>query len=99
MSEKNILQQLYDGNIVLSADIGVNNPELQTANTLAEDAQIRFAKNLVDSDREEFNKVYDLYDRASQIYYYECFAYGFRLGVTLLHEALSGVDVLSKHGT
>ena len=99
MVKKNILQQLFDGKVYPSANIGVGNPELHTANWLAEDAKVQFAKKLLDSDREEFNKIYELYSNASGIYSYESFAHGFKLGVTLLHEALSDADGLTKHST
>ena len=99
MAEKNILQQLFDGKVIPSMNIGVDNPELHKANRLAEDAKIRFAKNLPDSDHEGFNKVHELYDKAFRIYFYESFAHGFKLGVTLLHEALSDTDALTKHST
>ena len=99
MVEKNLLQQLFDGKVFPSANIGVGNPELHTATRLAEDAKVKFAKKLPDIDREEFNQIYDLHDKASGIYSYESFAHGFKLGVTLLHEALSDADGLTKHST
>ena len=97
MIEKNILRQLYDGKVYPSANVGVNSSELEKANELAEDAKVAFAKTLSDSDRKEFDELYELHRKSYAIYSYECFAHGFKLGVTLLYEALKDADSLTKH--
>ena len=92
-----LLQQLFDGKVHPSANIGIDNAELHNANKDAEEAKADFAKKVPGSNLEDFDKIYELYEKAFKIYYYECFAYGFRLGVTLLYEALKDADSLTKH--
>ena len=97
MIEKSVLQRLFEGKVHPSANIGVDNAELHNANKDAEEARVDFVKKLPESDRGDFDEIYELYDKAFRIYHYECFAHGFKLGVTLLHEALSDQNNLTKH--
>lgn len=81
---KNILQQLFDGEVYPAEDI-IGNRKL--SKRLAEE-KAAFIKSLSEHDREMFQKVDDLNDESANIYGYECFAHGFKLGATLLFEAL-----------
>jgi len=99
MTEKDILKQLFNGRVYPSENIGVNNSALHKANAIAEDAKVNFSKKITECDRAEFNEIFDLYYNAFRIYHYECFSHGFKLGVTLMHEALRDSDTLTRHSS
>lgn len=95
--DKNILQQLYDGKIYPAENIGDGNPELQKLNDRAAGEKAEFIKSLSETDRANFQIVTDLNDEAAAFYGYECFAYGFKLAVSLLLESLSGKEGLARN--
>ena len=91
MMNKNILKQLYDGEIYPAENIiGNANPELQKINERLAEEKAAFIKSLSEADRAKFQSVDDLNDESAALYGYECFAYGFKLAVSLMTESMSG---------
>jgi len=95
--EKNILRRLFDGEIYPAENIKPDTPEYNETLEALEKEKEYFSKYLTGADAERFKKANDLYFEIIDIYGYECFAHGFRLGVTLLHEALSNKDDLARN--
>lgn len=95
---KNILQQLYDGEIYPAENIGLKNPELQKMNDRLSEAKDVFIKNLSESDLVNFEKVDDLNGESAALYGYECFVHGFKLAASLLFEALNGMVGVTRNG-
>ena len=94
--KKSILQDLYDGKIYPSENIiDVDSPDYQKVNSALMDEKERFTQNLSDGDRELFAKIEDLHYELNGVYSYQSFAHGFRLGVRLMAEALTGDDDVS----
>lgn len=93
---KSILQQLYSGEIYPSENIGSDNPEVQRLNGLVAEEKKRFVESLTDSTREEFLKLDDLQHDSAALYAYESFAHGYKLGATLLFEALKDSQNLAR---
>jgi len=85
---KSILEQLFFGEICPSENIGKDSPEYKKAQSLFADEKAKFSQELSDNHRENFQKLEELQNKAAGIYSYECFAHGFRLGLTFLHETL-----------
>ena len=91
MMNKNILKQLYDGEIYPAENIiGNANPELQKINERLAEEKAAFIKSLSEADRAKFQSVDDLNDESAALYGYECFAHGFKLAVSLMTESMSG---------
>ena len=89
---KNILQQLFFGEVYPSENIGSDNPELQKMQSTLTDEKSKFAESLPDNYHEGFQSLSELQNNCAGIYSYECFAYGFKLATTLLLESLSGTS-------
>jgi hypothetical protein len=85
---KTILQQLFDGEIYPAEAINPDKTDAESfkINNLILDETEYFYKLLSEKDIERFDKLEELYNRSSAIYGYDCFAYGFRLGASLLIE-------------
>lgn len=94
---KNILQQLYDGEIYPAENIGDGNPELQNLNDRVAQEKVKFIKSLSENDRANFQKMDDLNGESAAFYGYECFVYGFKLAASLLLESLSGANGLARN--
>ena len=94
---KSILQLLFDGKIYPSENIGVSNPDVHEANSRLNDAKTDFSKGMSDSERDDFNKLDDLYYKSAGVYNYESFAHGFKLGVALMLEVMSDTDSLFRN--
>ena len=92
----NILQQLFDGKIYPSENIGIDNPQIQKANGIVADEKERFISGLSESSREDFNRLDDLQGESAALYAYESFVHGYKLGITLLIEALSDSKGLAR---
>jgi len=89
---KNILQQLFDGEIYPSESLCFGKPEYTRISKALADTKKRFVQNLSDADGKEFEKMEDLYNQLTSLYSYEGFVSGYRTGVTLLHEGLKETD-------
>ena len=85
---RNIVEQLFFGDICPSEHIGNDSPEYQKAQSLLADAKARFSQCLSEADRDEFQKLEELQNKAAGIYSYECFAHGFKLAASLLVEVV-----------
>jgi hypothetical protein len=85
---KSILESLFNGEIYPSEDIGADNQELRKLNSKIAEAKKVFLNNLSDRDQEIFQEVENLQNDYDNLYIYEAFTYGYRLGVRLLFEAL-----------
>jgi len=84
------MEQLFFGDICPSEHIGNDSPEYQKVQSLLADAKAKFLQCLSEADREEFQKLEELQNRAAGIYSYECFVCGFKLAISLLIEAMGG---------
>ena len=95
---KNILQQLYDGEIYPAENIGHRNPDLQQINDRLSEEKDKLIKSLSENDRANFQAVDDLSGESAAIYGYECFAHGFKLAVSLLLESMNDAAGLVRNG-
>lgn len=94
---KSILQQLFDGEIYPSQNTNPDSPEYNGTKRSLVEGKEYFLKTLPEHDRDRFKKLDDLYFDMSDIYGYESFVYGFRLGVRLMTETLdTTVDITLK---
>ena len=83
---KTILRHLYDGELNPSESIGTDNDKLKfTLDMLSEEKEL-FSKTLTDDNRENFCNINKLYYEILDTHGYECFTYGFKLGIMLMHE-------------
>ena len=91
---KNILERLFEGEINPSESIGLDNLELLEIYEHLAIEKPKLLDKLSDSVREDMEHLDELIDNAKYIYSKECFIYGFKLGITLLVDALSDKDSL-----
>ena len=94
---KNILKQLYMGEVYPSENIGHDNPQVQKFNGLVADEKKKFVDSLSESSLEDFNKLDDLQNESAALYAYESFIHGYKLGIALLFEALNDSKNLAKN--
>ena len=94
---KSILRQLYEGEIYPSENIGYDNPQIQKFNGLLSDEKKKFMDSLLDNAREDFHKLDDLQNESAALYAYESFVHGYKLGITLLFEALCDSKGLARN--
>ena len=94
---KNILQQLYDGEIYPAENIGKGNPELQKINDRLSEAKEQFVASLSENDHANFQRVDDLSGESAALYGYECFAHGFKLAVSFLMESMNSAECLVQN--
>jgi len=87
---RNIVEQLFFGDICPSEHIGNDSSEYQKAKSLLTDAKAKFSQCLSEADREEFQRLEELQNKAAGIYSHECFVYGFKLAGSLLMEVVGG---------
>ena len=90
--DKNILQQLFEGSLRPFEEIKPNSPEHNAAKDSLGEEKEHFFKTLSGDEAERFRRLNDLYLETLEMYSYESFEYGFRLGVVLLLETLNGKD-------
>jgi len=91
---KSILERMFDGELNPSENIGLDNSELLEIYEQLAIEKPKLLDKLPDSVREDMEHVDELVDQAKYIYSKECFTYGFKLGITLLVDALSDKDNL-----
>jgi len=91
---KKILERLFDGEINPSENIGLDNSELLEIYEQLAIEKPKLLEKLSDNVREDMESVDELVDQAKYIYSKECFIYGFKLGITLLVDALNDKDSL-----
>ena len=85
---KSILQSLFDGEVYPAEEIKGSAQENSALNQKIVDEREYFKSILSEENQERMESLNDLeYDRASA-YGFECFAYGFRLGVALILEIM-----------
>ena len=91
---KSILERLFDGELNPAESIGLDNSELLEIYEQLAIKKPKLLEKLPDSIREDMECVDELVDQAKYIYSKECFSYGFKLGITLLVDALSDKESL-----
>jgi len=85
---RSIMEQLFFGDICPTEHIGNDSTEYQKAQSLLADAKAKFSQCLSEADREEFQRLEELQNKAAGIYSYECFAHSFKLAASLLVEVV-----------
>ncbi len=84
----NILEELYFGNIRPNVNYDKHSP-LAELDRLYEKNRENLLKTLNDSEKETFEKFTDTQSEMEDIVHYQKFAYGFRLGASLMAAALN----------
>ena len=92
MSKKNILQQLFDGELCPAEKICVGKSEYYKLNDALNDEKDRLLKLIPGNNNDTFDKMDDLHNSLCNMFSYEGFASGYRVGIMLLFEALKGED-------
>lgn len=93
---KSLLQQLYDGEIYPAENINPKGLEYREVRRRISDEKEHFKKALSLDEGKRFQRLDELYDRASALYSFEHFAYGFKLGIALMAETLTETNVLNR---
>ena len=93
---KNILQQLFDGELYPSENLCVNTPEYKRINEALGKEKEQFEATLSEGNCKHFEKLEGLYLELASLFSYEGFASGYRLGIMLLFEALKDPDSSTK---
>ena len=93
---KNILQQLFDGEIYPSESLCVNTPEYKRISGALRKGKEQFEATLSDGGCEQFERIAGLYLELASLFSYEGFASGYRLGIMLLFGALKDPDGSTK---
>ena len=91
---KTLLQQLYD-EVYLAEQIVPKSPEYKELLRKLSVEKEYLREKLSESDRERFDEIGSMYLEIASLCGYEDFAYGFRLGVGLMVEALADEKGLS----
>ncbi len=94
---KTLLQQLYDGEIYPSENIKPKEPRYTELNRAIGNEKSYFMNTLSEDDRKRFKELDNMYYQMLAMDTYEHYKYGFRLGVSLLIEALKGSDELARN--
>ena len=95
-TKKNILEQLFDGEIFPSEEINESDPKSRELTNAISAEREHLSAILSDSEREHLDKLNALHNESAWLYGYHCFAYGFRLGAKILIEVLDGDKIESK---
>jgi len=90
--EENILEQLFDGRIFPEESLCLNNPEYHKVNKAFNKEKDRLLKLVPDSDFQTFSTMEDLHNKLCNIFGFEGFVTGYKLGIKLLFEALKRSD-------
>lgn len=85
-----ILKDWYSGDIHPSEDISPHNTEYIALCKIIQEEQAYLDKLLSPEDREHLNRLESASLGRSSEYAYESFAYGFKLGLLLMHEVTKG---------
>ena len=86
---KSILQQLYDGEVYPSENIKCYSPEYRELGSKIDEEKQYFKATLSPDDWSRFDKLEDMLYERSSAYSFANFTYGFRLGGSLMVEALA----------
>jgi len=86
--DKSILGRLYNGELYPSEDILPNSAEYRAMSHAINDEKQYFQGKLSESDLQRYEKMEELIHEADDIYCYENFLCGFRLGAGLMIEIL-----------
>ncbi|OPX87135.1 DUF6809 family protein [Pelotomaculum sp. PtaB.Bin117] len=94
---KNLLQQLYDGEIYPREVITCEGPKYRELTRKIIDETEYFKKILLPEDWKRFEKLDDMKFERSSDYTFANFTYGFQLGVGLIVEALANGGKLVRN--
>ena len=90
--QKSIIEALFNGEIYPAESAGSDNPKYaKIIGELSEEKE-RLLEMLSDSTREFYKKVERLQNEANDIYCFDCFSRGFRLGAMLMLETIDSAD-------
>ena len=85
---KSVLEQFFDGRVYPKENITCDNPKYRAALENRAELKKDFYKRLSDDDTLTFDNLETLSYEMESYFNYECFAYGFRIGIAFLLEAL-----------
>lgn len=91
---KTIIEELYNGNLFPSARNASKNPQYQISGNKVNDEMNKWKTKLT---KEDYDRLIDLLDLHSQIHDMDTtssFAYGFKLGASIMLEVLNGKSEL-----
>ena len=89
---KSTLKSLFNSGIYPFEEIVPKDPEYRTINRQISEMEEYFSQRMTPDDAKKFERLAELYSRSISIYACDSFAYGFRLGVTLMGEAFVGEE-------
>lgn len=87
---KNILENLYDGNIYPAELIISKNPEYQPLSQKVSDVMDIWRKKLSEDDYNQLESLLDLRSELGSMEASASFMYGFKLGALIMMEVLDG---------
>lgn len=87
--ENSILKKLYDGEIIPMEDLQITDPNYDESSQKLSDVKELFTKSLSETDRQLFVKIEMLNCICSNIYDFENFTQGFKIGAQLMLEMLN----------
>ena len=86
---RNILDELWYGNITPFSQCKVNTPEMKELVELISRHDAAIEKALSAEQKEVFEKYHECMDELNSMFIIQAFKYGFRLGSRLMADALS----------
>lgn len=93
---KTILQQLYDGEIFPAEEINPKQPEYRKLLQKHAMEKDYLRERLPESDRERFDEMENISQEIGDLYSYEDFSCGFRLGLLIALEVTQEPETLSN---
>ena len=97
MNKKNILKQLFEGELNPTEKICVGKSEYYKLNDALNDEKARLLKLIPGNNSDTFDKIDDLHNRLCNMFSYEGFASGYRVGIMLLFEALKNEEKTNRN--
>lgn len=93
---KSIIEELYNDNLLLSAHAATKDPQYRISGDKINEEMDKWKTQLT---KEDYDKLIDLLDLHAQIYDLDSttsFAYGFKLGASIMLEVLNGKNELIR---
>ena len=94
---ESLLQKLYDGRVHPAENIGQKNQELRQISREISGAETRLLECLSDNQKELLRQLKILKSKYDDVFIYESFAHGYKLGISLLVEGLNNTGSLARN--